>query len=177
MMPIVVILLLVVGLSSLPSAFTLGSVHSPLPPAAAAAAAARNHDVSIDAVTVLLPAHVHTDYRTYVVYYPVTAHGGCFQWRTSNSALVNLQPIPASRCTERVAQKNDETGEMEWSLKEGYTSVYVSAATSVSPMSEGDEVVGGQAGAPFTSNKTFQRRLAAWISAHDITREEKFAEW
>lgn len=150
----------------------VGSPSSPsLPPSP------RPHEVSIDSVTVLLPAHVHSAYRTFVVYYPVTAHGGCFTWRTSHPGIINIQNIPDSRCTERVAQKNPITGAQEYVTREGFTSVYVSAAASVAPGSEEEQLSGGQPGAPFTSNETFQRRLAAWISAHDIAREDRFAEW
>lgn len=137
-------------------------------------------EVSIDAVTVLLPAHVDTPLRTYVVYHPVQAHGGCFTWRTSNPALVVVQPIAATACTERVAQRNALTGQAEWVTLEGHTSVYVSAAASLLQAVQPDEGGGTgptAPGAPHTSNKSFQRRLQAWISAHDITKLDRFAEW
>lgn len=138
----------------------------------------RHSEVSIDAVTVLLPAHVHTAARTFVVYYPVQAHGGCFTWRTSHPGLINIQPIDKTRCSERVAQRNPATGEHEWVTKEGYTSVYVSAATTIMPGGDDQAGVGAPvADAPIMSNSAFQRRQAAWISAHDITREDKIAEW
>ena len=137
-------------------------------------------EVSIDAVTVLLPAHVAAKHRTFVVYHPVQAHGGCFTWRTSNPALVVVQPIAATACSERVSQRNAATGEAEWVTLQGHTSVYVSAAASLSSLVQPDEGGGTgptAPGAPHTSNQSFQRRLQAWISAHDITKPDRFAEW
>jgi len=137
-------------------------------------------EVSIDAVTVLLPAHVATEARTFVVYYPVQAHGGCFQWRTSNPALVQVQPIAATVCTEEVERRNPVTGATERVRVEGHTGVYVSAAATLPPGAlQPDEGAGTgptAPGAPHTSNRSFQRRLQAWISAHDLARPDRFAE-
>ena len=138
-------------------------------------------EVSINAVTVLLPAHVTAGRDTFIVYYPLQAHGGCFQWRTSNPAIVRVQPIEATKCSARVERRNAATGASEWVTLEGHTSVYVSATASLPPGAlQADDGAGtnpAAPGAPHTSNASFQRRLQAWISAHDVTRPDRFAEW
>jgi hypothetical protein len=150
---------------------TASVLHQSLPPEGCPAPAASTTantagiargEVSIDAVTVLLPAPLHTPLRTFIVYYPLQAFGGCFQWRTDKPQWINIQPIEQTRCSERIIQRSAITGQQEEVIKQGYTSVYVSAAA--------DQSTSGEADAVF-------RRLAGWISAVDIAREDRVAEW
>jgi hypothetical protein len=148
--------------------------------------AEHNDELRLDAVTVLLPHPLQSITQTYVVYFPLYAHGrpgSCFVWQSTDPKLVNFTGIPDTRCTAREKRFNSESGEMEEVTVTGFEGVYVfpavqteqslqeaaeAAAAAAAAAAADTSTEGGGAAALPTENRDSNGRITEFLIAREI---------